>query len=169
MLFSLCTVWATYPGFVAPTEAPGPSPNALRSIVGVGPNKCIGRAAEGVGTLKFSVAASVVDFGAVSDFSARGAWCRGITRNVARGFSPLHDHGAKTTIPLAPASRMQLAMCSACIGHGKWWMRRARGEVSWLKPERRWLGQRGGLGPQSHSGRREALLEERGGRLPQEE
>ena len=42
----LCTVWATDPGFVALTEAPGPAPNALPRFVGVGPNKCIGNTVE---------------------------------------------------------------------------------------------------------------------------
>ena len=54
LLPCLCTVWATDPGFVAPTEAPGPAPNALLSVVGVGPNKCTCRVAEEAGLLKSS-------------------------------------------------------------------------------------------------------------------
>lgn len=55
LFLCMCTVWATDPGFVAPIEAPGPAPNALLSVVEVGPNKCIGRVAEGVGPLRSSL------------------------------------------------------------------------------------------------------------------
>ena len=70
MTLCLCTVRPTDPGCVAPTEAPGPAPNALLSVVRVGPNKCIGRIAEGVGPFEVSIA--VLIFGAVFDFPARG-------------------------------------------------------------------------------------------------
>ena len=53
MILGVYTVWATDPGFVAPTEAPGPAPNALSSVVEVGPNKCTCEVAEGVGPLSF--------------------------------------------------------------------------------------------------------------------
>ena len=55
LISCLCTVWATDPGFVAPTEAPGPAPNTLPSVVGVGPNKCTSEAAEGAGLLGSSL------------------------------------------------------------------------------------------------------------------
>ena len=45
--------WVTYPGSFAPTEAPGPTPNALLIMVGVGPNKCTSKVAKGVGPLSF--------------------------------------------------------------------------------------------------------------------
>ena len=65
LILCLCTVWATDPGFVAPTEAPGPAPNALLSVVGVGPNKCTGRIAEGIGPLRFPL---LLHFRPVSGF-----------------------------------------------------------------------------------------------------
>ena len=51
----LCTVSATDPGFVAPTEAPGPVPSALPSIIGVGTNKCTCKVAEEAVLLRSSL------------------------------------------------------------------------------------------------------------------
>ena len=54
LLLSLCTVWATDLGFVALTEAPRLGTNVLPGVIGVGPNKCMGRGVEVAGPLRSS-------------------------------------------------------------------------------------------------------------------
>ena len=70
MSLGLCTVWATDPRFVAWTEALGPAPNVLLSIVGVGPNKCTCRVAEETGLLMSPCFFISLDFGPVFSFPA---------------------------------------------------------------------------------------------------
>ena len=55
LILCMCTVRATDPWFVAQTEAPGPVPNVLPSVIKVGPNKCTGRVAEEAGLLRSSL------------------------------------------------------------------------------------------------------------------
>ena len=54
LLPCMCIVWAIDPGFVAPTEVPGPAPNAVPSVVAVRPNKYTGGGAEEAGLLRSS-------------------------------------------------------------------------------------------------------------------